>query len=518
MQIGKDSILIGTMDGVKLIRNKKVDIKFHVLGNNLINCIEYKKPFLLLGTNDRGLYIYNMQTRQMQHVSAKDGLASNIVYSVLLVSNQLWTGTGRGVNKYFFAIDGNRFKVSPAPLANLAFETNQNAILLARNSVWIGTTNGINVYPLNGNPPSAFTPKTVIQHVQTYTKNPDELKYLFSGGYRLPTALAIPSAESHISIKFQGIDFSSAKIQYQYMLEGLETAYSRPGENTFVDYPQLPPGKYVFKVKAIMPNGSAGDITSYAFTVEPAFYQTIAFKIFIGLLLISSVIGIFWFKSYRDRMERDFVSRLKLQEQEHVRRQTAEDFHDDLGNKLTRINMLSELLEKKMPHELTEQRKITEQIRSSAVEMYSGTKNILWALNPKNDNLSEITKELEKFGNSLFEGMDVRFKVLPCDGELSDIKLPLGYSHNVTLIFRELMNNILKHAHAKTVTFWCKIASYNQFCLMITDDGMGYCTNEMNDGHGLKNIHNRAQKLNGQLEICSKPGKGTSTKLIVTLT
>jgi signal transduction histidine kinase len=150
--------------------------------------------------------------------------------------------------------------------------------------------------------------------------------------------------------------------------------------------------------------------------------------------------------------------------------------------------------------------------------MYSGTKNILWALNPKNDNLSEITKELEKFGNSLFEGMDVRFKVLPCDGELSDIKLPLGYSHNVTLIFRELMNNILKHAHAKTVTFWCKIASYNQFCLMITDDGMGYCTNEMNDGHGLKNIHNRAQKLNGQLEICSKPGKGTSTKLIVTLT
>jgi signal transduction histidine kinase len=299
------------------------------------------------------------------------------------------------------------------------------------------------------------------------------------------------------------------------MLEGLDKMYSKPTPNSYVDYPNLPPGSYTFKVKTAATDSTSNDVAVYHFTVTPEFYETVWFKLAMVLLLLSAVLGFYLYKSYANRRKLNFIHQLKLQEQENVRRQTGEDFHDDLGNKLTRINMLSELLDKKMAPELETEKKLTEQIRSSAVEMYMGTKSILWALDPENDHLDEIIKEIEKFGHCLFENMNIVFTVSSNNQNTSDIKLPLGYSHNITLIFKELMNNILKHSGANIVTFSCDQASYNKISLTISDNGKGYEKDGLYEGNGLKNIRNRARKINGEIIIDSSPGKGTTTKLIM---
>jgi signal transduction histidine kinase len=150
--------------------------------------------------------------------------------------------------------------------------------------------------------------------------------------------------------------------------------------------------------------------------------------------------------------------------------------------------------------------------------MYLGTKSILWALNPENDHLDEIVNEIEKFGHSLFENMNIMFTVSSNGDGISDMKLPLGYSHNITLIFKELMNNILKHSQANIVTFSYQLVSNSRICLTISDNGEGYRIDQLYEGNGLKNIQNRTKKINGEIIIDSCPGKGTTTKLIMSMT
>ena len=514
IEIGQDSILVGTSDGVKLIRNKMIDPNFSaILPNEQINCLEYRKPFLIAATNEKGVYVYNLKTRELQKISTKNGLNSNIIYSVLLVNDQLWIGTVRGVSKYILTIKGNDLNLKPIEETSLPFECNENAILKLNNEVWVGTIHGIIVYPIYNNTDSNTSAKIVIENIQTYTSS-KKLKYSYFSGYKLPDSLSIPSNESHIAIKFQAVQFGASKVLYQYMLEGLDDDYSKPGQNSFVDYPQLPPGNYTFKVRPVIAN-LPGNAALYQFTVAPQFYQTLPFKIMAALLFLAILISIPIYKNYLNQRKLNFIHQLRLQEQENVRRQTGEDFHDDLGNKLTRINMLSELLDKKMPAGLEEQKKLTQQIRSSAIEMYNGTKGILWALNPQNDHLIAVLNEVEKFGHTLFENMNIVFNAVPHMTQKTDIKLPLGYSHNITLIFKELMNNILKHSDANIVTFSYEMMSYSRICLQISDNGKGFKTDEFYEGNGLKNIQNRAQKLNGEITIYSRPGEGTVTRLVI---
>ena len=54
-----------------------------------------------------------------------------------------------------------------------------------------------------------------------------------------------------LGIYFKGISSSGTDgIKYSYQLEGLENLWSTPSSNDFVSFAKLPPGKYVFKVKA----------------------------------------------------------------------------------------------------------------------------------------------------------------------------------------------------------------------------------------------------------------------------
>src|ERR1700761_1779615 len=54
---GKDSIMVATLNGVKLLKGGHIDAKFAtVLPNDPINCLQYSKPFLLAGTSEKGFF------------------------------------------------------------------------------------------------------------------------------------------------------------------------------------------------------------------------------------------------------------------------------------------------------------------------------------------------------------------------------------------------------------------------------------------------------------------------------
>src|SRR5690606_35359085 len=105
------------------------------------------------------------------------------------------------------------------------------------------------------------------------------------------------------------------------------------------------------------------------------FYDRLWFKVLavvlLGMLLWATFHIIIKKKEYKKKQR----EQIKLEEQTKIRKQTAEDFHDDIGNKLTRINVLAEILEKRIAPQHQEQKELVRLIQENAHTLYTGTKD-----------------------------------------------------------------------------------------------------------------------------------------------
>ncbi len=81
-------------------------------------------------------------------------------------------------------------------------------------------------------------------------------------------------------------------------------------------------------------------------------------------------------------------------------------------------------------------------------------------------------------------------------------------------IVQEAIQNVIKHAKAKTITVFFKEKG-NTLYVTISDDGIGFDAKTKHKGIGLKNIESRVSKLGGTFNIVSKPNPGTVVNIAV---
>ena len=513
---GKDSIMVGTQDGVLLAVGKKIvsNFKLDAVRTSAVFCMLNYKGMLIIGTDDRGLFVWNKASGDVKNYSVKDGLNSNTIYSLAADENgDIWVGTGRGVNRILFDKKNKNFAIKGnSNSKNLILESNQNAVLYADHKVWIGTTKGVVVYDINTTPVHNTLPHIIIQSVKLIpqiTGNGRPVSAEITNGANLSYS------NNHLSISFLGVYLKDPEsVLYRYKLKGLDSAFSLPVKNNVVDYPSLPAGNYTFEVKAITADGTVStNIASFSFSITPPFYQTPTFR-FLGIVFFI-LLGVL-IQSYRHRVKinrQKIIEATRREESLKIRQQTAEDFHDELGNKLTRITVLSEILDTKMDQTQGDQKKLLEQIKQNASSLYNGTKDILWALDPQSDNLYEILNHIKDFGNELFLDTPVDFEFIGIDESLNKIKLPMEYSRNIPMIFKELLNNILKHAHATLVTVKVNSMEKGEMHLMLKDNGSGFDQHEAKKGQGINNIITRTKRIGGLININSEKGMGTLVDL-----
>ncbi|MEP6952390.1 MAG: PAS domain S-box protein [Ginsengibacter sp.] len=91
--------------------------------------------------------------------------------------------------------------------------------------------------------------------------------------------------------------------------------------------------------------------------------------------------------------------------------------------------------------------------------------------------------------------------------EIDESLLNENLSLVIFRIVQEQLNNVLKHAEAKTVVIGLKQEA-EMLQLKIKDDGKGFDTSEKRKGIGLKNILSRADLFKGEVIINSEPGQG----------
>ncbi len=98
------------------------------------------------------------------------------------------------------------------------------------------------------------------------------------------------------------------------------------------------------------------------------------------------------------------------------------------------------------------------------------------------------------------------------------IKLPYGFSREANLIFKEAMTNAFKYSEAKNITLRLERVEPAAFQMTLEDDGIGFYTGDIDKLNGLKNIRERADRINSVVRINSIKNHGTKIVLVFTLT
>jgi len=329
-----------------------------------------------------------------------------------------------------------------------------------------------------------------------------------------PRLLITPGAKD-LEIRYTAIEFSSPeKIGFRYKLDPMDTAWTEAGSGRAFNYQRIPPGDYTFHVQACNADGVWNEHeTTLKFTVLPFFWETAWFHATSTLTSATLLAGVLWLV-VRRRYKRRLARLQTLNAIERERRRISKDMHDQVGGVLTQVSQLSDMgLNEADDRELVKNRfnRIGDRARAAVQSL----DEIVWATNPKNDNLASFTEYISRFSDEFFEYTNVRcWQEMPA----APPALPLraDVRHNVFLAVREALNNALKHSRCTEV--WLKMkfdAEQHEVNLEVTDNGSGFAPGETAaGGNGLGNLQSRLAECDGKTFLSSAPGKGTRVRFV----
>lgn len=315
----------------------------------------------------------------------------------------------------------------------------------------------------------------------------------------LPVNLSLPWNNNFLVFRYSVISLlPPSRIRYTCMLEGLEDHWNTWTTNTEVSYGNLTPGSYVFKVRAINGEGIRSPVSAFAFTIRPPWWRTTWALLFFTLLLLILIISAFWYVAEIHRREIRMITR--------ERSRIARELHDDVGAELTRITILSQNLQKKpaLDAEILEK---LQKISDTGKRLLGSIGEIIWAMNPRQDNLESLTAYILKYVTEYLDTAGIRVKIEYPD-TIPGRMVSDPYRRNVFLAVKEAVSNITRHSKATEVRFSLFLDD-SQVTIEMADNGSGFSPEIKNGaGNGLKNMQERMKEVGGSFGIFSEPGKG----------
>lgn len=204
----------------------------------------------------------------------------------------------------------------------------------------------------------------------------------------------------------------------------------------------------------------------------------------------------------------------RRQDLEALRQRIASDLHDDIGSNLSSIALLAELgkTETDQPDLVIEE--LTE-IKATADKTIESMRDIVWLIRPGEETWAQLVTRFRETASKLLRAHDYQFTI---HGETHDDRLPLEFKRDLFLIYKEVLNNIVRHAHAARVGIEIDCQK-NRLQMRITDDGIGFDNLDQGfrEGNGLRNLRMRATAIGANLKVRSTLHEGTSVHLTMAM-
>jgi signal transduction histidine kinase len=460
-------------------------------------------------------------------LTTDDGLSSNNARTITedLLGN-IYVGTVRGVDRISPATGRiKHYSVSDGLAGDFVVDSRCDK----RGVLWFATTNGLSrMSPANEE--SHASPKVLLGGLRIAG---EEQPVSELGDVQLQTGELAPT-RNNLQIDFFGLDFRPGEsLRYQFMLEGADSAWSAASEQRTVTYANLKPGSYRFLVRAVNADGVVSERPAIvSFKILPPIWLRWWFLALVSLLTLGLLYSFYRYRMERlrevnaalaeaKRAEEDLgkAREERLTELARVRTRIATDLHDDIGASLTQIAILSEVARQQSMQGNGTPLEPLKSIVNVSNELVETMSDIVWAINPQKDHLQDLIQRMRRFASDLLstKGVTFDFNVPTFAPEI-----PLGTNarREVFLIFKESLNNIVKHSGATNVDISFSI-SPSHLTLNIKDNGSGFAVENIapslfaNDrgGNGIFSMRKRAGEMNGECSITSAVGKGTVVHL-----
>lgn len=417
-------------------------------------------------SSTRGLMRFKPGEEQVRSYDLEDGLAAKEFTFLAYLqdrSGQFWFGSKNGVNRFF----PDRIEYLDMP-----------------------STPAITDIIVDDDPEIMK-----ITCAETQATNPSVIR-----------KVVLPYRHNTITFEFSALAYSApSENTYQYRMAGIDPA------NTWVDagktnqarYANLPPGDYLFLVRAANSDGqwSRRAARMRVHVETPWYWSWWAYLSY--FIIIASILFLFFYQyvTYLNRME-------------DTRKEIADNIHDNLGSGLSSINIEAQLA-------LMNQQKdaeLLDSISTNAGDLYNKMRNMIWDTKPANDTMENIVLRMREEGFDKFSALPIQF-MFEEQEKWENASLSGKNRNHLMSIYREALSNIVKYAQATKVR--TKLSRNGQnIIMMIQDNGVGFdesqfdlSPNGSGSGNGLRSMRERARKMGGTIDIDPTPGEGTKITL-----
>jgi len=466
------------------------------------------------------------------HYFQKDGLPDDAILGFLEDDQgNFWISTNRGLSRFDPNTETFKNYNESDGLQSLEFALGAY-FKSPRGEMFFGGINGFNAfYPdsitVNQHIPSIKIIDFKIFNKSVLVKPKSPLKKSILD----VDEIELSYLDDFFSFEFVSLDYEAPeKNQYAYKMEGFDQDWIYCGNRRYASYTNLDPGTYTFRVKGSNNDGIWNEGgTAIRIVIAPPPWKTWWAYCLYGLSLLSLL---FAWRRYELRKTQEkarlkeahlraeaaefksqAVEAQKEVEKEHMRSRIATDLHDEIGSNLSSIALIGEAMQHR--DELgTEIRSNFADIYRAARSSSEAIRDIVWLINPMSDQLSDLITRMRETSRTVVGSQKLTFNTTGVDpvGKLNpEIK------RNLYLIYKEALNNILKHSRATQIAI--NIQQQEEILtILIEDNGIGFDEKSVSYGSGLRNMKSRAKDISGSLWLQSDPGKGTEIKLSIKLT
>jgi signal transduction histidine kinase/ligand-binding sensor domain-containing protein len=382
----------------------------------------------------------------------------------------------------------------------------QNVTKASDGRIWYVAYDGVSVIDPRQMPFNKVPPPVHIEQVTA-----DGKTYAVTNGLRLPARIR------NLAIDYTALSLvDSARVRFRYTLEGQDSEWREVVNDRDVQYSNLPPGTYHFRVKACNNSGVWNDEgAALEFVIPPAWYETNSFLV----ACLAALLAMIW-TAYQLRV-RQLTYQLNriLEARVSERTRIARDLHDTLLQSFQGLLLRFQSVLKVLPERPLEARQRLEsavdQAAAAIAEGRDAVQGLRSSASETNDLANGIIAIAEELTNA---ASTVDSPAIEMDVQGGPRQMNPVVRDEVYRIAGEALRNAFRHARARRITVQIRYEK-RLFRLTVRDDGTGIDDEAIRQpvaGHfGLHGMRERAEIVGGRLEIWSKRDTGTEIELII---
>jgi signal transduction histidine kinase/ligand-binding sensor domain-containing protein len=345
---------------------------------------------------------------------------------------------------------------------------------------------------------------------------PVHVEQLVSDGerYGRPQRLSLPPLQRDLRIEYTGLSYTAPeRVQFRYKLEGRDADWEEAGQRREAFYTDLAPGSYRFRVVAANANGvwnREGD--TIEFTIEPAWWQTIAFR-----LACIAAAALLLYGAYRWRIKqlsRRFGVSLEARVDERMR--IARELHDTLLQTFQGLVLRLQTAHQLWPS--SDGRRILAEGIDQAADAVTEGRDAVQGLRAAASEGSDLAEAIRSLGQVLAADPASPAARIGVEVQGRPRSLHPVVRDDVFRIVGEALRNAFRHAQPTQIEVEIRYDE-RELCVRVRDDGRGMdqaVARRGREGHfGLHGMRERAKLIGGKLTFWTRLGAGTAVELSV---